>query len=80
MVVAFFLFFLRFLTIAGIQNKIDYIESLNVESIILSSVYQSTGNDDIGYDITDHMTIHPMFGTEEQFDQFLAEAHKRGKL
>ena len=35
-------------------------------------------NDDNGYDISDYQDIMDEFGTMEDFDEMLAEAHKRG--
>lgn len=40
-------------------------------------IYQSP-NDDNGYDISDYQAIMDEFGTMEDFDEMLLEAHKRG--
>ncbi len=63
--------------IRGIINRLDYIESLGVDLIWLSPIYQSP-NDDNGYDISDYYKIHPEFGTMDDFDQLLEGLHKRG--
>jgi oligo-1,6-glucosidase len=61
----------------GITSKLDYLQELGVDVIWLSPVYQSP-NDDNGYDISDYQTIMAEFGTMEDFDELLDEAHKRG--
>lgn len=61
----------------GITEKLDYLKELGVDVIWLSPVYQSP-NDDNGYDISDYRTIMKEFGTMEDYDRMLDEAHKRG--
>ena len=61
----------------GITSRLDYLKYLGVDVIWLSPVYQSP-NDDNGYDISDYQAIMPEFGTMEDFDRMLSEAHKRG--
>ncbi len=63
--------------IGGIIEKLDYLKELGVDVIWLSPVYQSP-NDDNGYDISDYKAIMKEFGTMEDFDKMLSEAHKRG--
>lgn len=60
----------------GITSKLDYLKELGVDVIWLSPVYQSP-NDDNGYDISDYQAIMKEFGTMDDFDEMLAEAHKR---
>lgn len=61
----------------GITEGLDYLKELGADVIWLSPVYQSP-NDDNGYDISDYRAIMKEFGTMEDFDRMLAEAHKRG--
>ena len=61
----------------GITSKLDYLKELGVDVIWLSPVYQSP-NDDNGYDISDYQAIMDEFGTMEDFDEMLSEAHARG--
>ena len=63
--------------INGITEKLDYLKELGIDVIWLSPVYQSP-NDDNGYDISDYQAIMEEFGTMEDFDRMLEEAHKRG--
>lgn len=66
----------------GILQHLDYLqngtaESLGVQAIWLSPVYQSPMAD-WGYDITDHRTIDPRFGTMQDFERLLEAVHERG--
>ncbi|SCP98813.1 oligo-1,6-glucosidase [Anaerobium acetethylicum] len=63
--------------IKGITSKLDYLKLLGIDVIWLSPVYKSP-NDDNGYDISDYQEIMDEFGTMEDFDEMLGEAHKRG--
>ncbi|NLK23215.1 MAG: alpha-glucosidase [Clostridiales bacterium] len=62
--------------INGITSKLDYLKELGIDVIWLSPVYKSP-NDDNGYDISDYRDIMDEFGTMEDFDKLLNEAHKR---
>ena len=59
----------------GIIKKLPYLQWLGVDVIWLSPVYKSP-NDDNGYDISDYRDIMTEFGTMEDFDLLLKEAHK----
>ena len=63
--------------IKGITSRLDYLAGLGVDVLWLSPVYKSP-QDDNGYDISDYQDIDPLFGTMEDMDELLAEAHKRG--
>lgn len=61
----------------GIRMKLSYLKKLGVDVIWLSPIYQSP-NDDNGYDISDYRNIMTEFGTMEDFDAMLQEAHESG--
>jgi oligo-1,6-glucosidase len=61
----------------GILQRLDYIAELGADVIWLCPIYASS-NDDNGYDISDYQSIQPDFGTMEDFDRLLEEAHDRG--
>ncbi|PLR76091.1 alpha,alpha-phosphotrehalase [Bacillus sp. V3-13] len=63
--------------VPGITAKLDYLKELGVDVIWLTPIYQSPQKDN-GYDISDYYKIHEEYGTMEDFDRLLAEAHKRG--
>ena len=60
----------------GLALKLDYLADLGVTALWLLPHYPSPGRDD-GYDIADYTEIHPDIGTLEDFDQLVAEAHRR---
>jgi maltose alpha-D-glucosyltransferase/alpha-amylase len=62
---------------AGLIQRLDYVESLGVNTLWLLPFYPSPLKDD-GYDIADYRAINPTYGNMEQFDAFIAEAHRRG--
>lgn len=61
----------------GILEKVDYLADLGIDIVWLGPVYDSP-NDDNGYDIRDYRSIHPEFGTMEDFDRLLKALHARG--
>ena len=61
----------------GIRSKLDYLKELGINVIWMSPIYKSP-NDDNGYDISDYQAIMDEFGTMEEFDALLEEAHQRG--
>ncbi|WP_138263414.1 glycoside hydrolase family 13 protein [[Clostridium] hylemonae] len=63
--------------INGITAKLDYLKELGIDVIWLSPVYESP-NDDNGYDISDYQAIMQEFGTMEDFERMLSQAHDRG--
>ncbi len=60
----------------GLMEKLDYVQSLGVNCLWLLPFYPSPLKDD-GYDIALYEAIHPQYGTVEDFQQFLDEAHRR---
>jgi len=61
----------------GIRQKLDYLKSLGVDCIWLLPFYKSPLKDD-GYDISDFYSIQPEYGTMEDFQRFLDDAHAMG--
>ncbi|MGZ4162216.1 MAG: alpha-amylase family glycosyl hydrolase, partial [Neobacillus sp.] len=60
----------------GIIEKLDYLKELGVDVLWLTPIYRSPQRDN-GYDISDYYRIHEEYGTMEDFDKLLTEAHKR---
>jgi alpha-glucosidase len=63
--------------LSGIRQRLEYLEWLGVNAIWISPIYPSPMAD-FGYDVSDYCDIARMFGTLEDFDRLLAEAHQRG--
>lgn len=61
----------------GIIRHLDYIHDLGATVIWLNPIYASPQVDN-GYDISDYQSVHPAFGTLDDFRQLLDEAHRRG--
>ena len=61
----------------GLLGKLDYLQELGITCIWLLPFFSSPLRDD-GYDISDYMTVHPSYGTLEDFQTFLHAAHDRG--
>ena len=59
------------------SRKLDYLQDLGVTCLWLLPFFPSPLKDD-GYDISDYLNVHPMYGTMEDFQAFLAAAHERG--
>src|SRR5919199_1793288 len=61
----------------GLTEKLDYIQQLGADTIWLLPFYPSPLKDD-GYDISSYESIHPQYGTVEDFHTFLDKSHERG--
>ena len=61
----------------GLLQKLDYLQDLGVTCLWVLPFFPSPLKDD-GYDISDYLNVHPMYGTMDDFKAFLAAAHERG--
>lgn len=66
----------------GIIHQLDYLNdgtrhSLGIDAIWLSP-FQRSPMADFGYDVSDYCDVDALFGTLDDFDRLVAEAHKRG--
>src|SRR5579871_803138 len=60
----------------GLAQKLDYLSDLGINAIWLMPFFPSPLRDD-GYDIADYTSVHPLYGTLDDFKRFLAAAHER---
>ncbi len=65
--------------LVGIIDHLDHLgpDGLGIDAIWLSPIYPSPGVD-LGYDVSDHERVDPLFGSEEDFDRLVDGAHRRG--
>ena len=61
----------------GITARLPHVASLGVDAVWLSPFFKSPMAD-MGYDVSDYTAVDPMFGSIEDFDRLVAEAHRLG--
>ena len=61
----------------GVIGKLDYIQKLGVDYIWLTPFFKSPLNDN-GYDVSDYLSVDPVFGTMEDVEELIAQAEKMG--
>ncbi|MEL6193176.1 MAG: alpha-amylase family glycosyl hydrolase, partial [Bacteroidota bacterium] len=59
----------------GLTRKLDYIQDLGVDMLWLMPIHPSPSYHK--YDVTDYKAVHPDYGSMEDFETFLEEAHRR---
>ena len=61
----------------GLEQKLGYLQDLGINTIWLMPFFPSPLRDD-GYDIADYVSVHPNYGTLDDFKGFLDAAHQCG--
>ena len=61
----------------GVITRLDYLQTLGVDAIWLTPFYISPQVDN-GYDVANYTAIDPLYGTLDDFDELVAQAHQRG--
>jgi alpha-glucosidase len=61
----------------GITARLPHIASLGADAIWISPFFTSPMKD-FGYDVSDYCDVDPIFGTLDDFDLLIAEAHRLG--
>ncbi|MBK6964981.1 MAG: alpha-glucosidase [Bacteroidales bacterium] len=60
----------------GMTSRLDYLQSLGIKGIWLTPFLKSPKVDN-GYDVAGYTEIDPVYGTPDDFKNFLNEAHRR---
>ncbi|MCD4651903.1 MAG: alpha-glucosidase C-terminal domain-containing protein [Candidatus Cloacimonetes bacterium] len=60
----------------GLHQKMDYFKSLGIGTLFISPAYTSRSY--LKFDAIDMLTVDPHLGTEKEFADFIAAAHKIG--
>jgi oligo-1,6-glucosidase len=60
----------------GLISKIDYLHELGVDVIWVSPIFESPQKD-MGYDVSDYQKIYAPYGSIQDVDTLLREAHRR---
>ncbi|UXY17768.1 glycoside hydrolase family 13 protein [Streptomyces cynarae] len=63
--------------IAGLRSRLPYLADLGVDAIWINPWYPSPLADG-GYDVADYRDIHPAFGTLDDAERLITEAHDLG--
>jgi alpha-glucosidase len=63
--------------LAGVRSHLPYLADLGVDAIWFSPWYPSPMAD-AGYDVADYRAIEPLFGTLDEAEKLIAEAHELG--
>ena len=61
----------------GIRSRLEYVRELGVDGIWLTPFYPSPDADH-GYDVSDYENVDPRFGTLDDFEALVADAHRLG--
>jgi alpha-glucosidase len=63
--------------LAGIRSHLSHLAWLGVDALWISPFYRSPMVD-FGYDVSDYCDVDPLFGTLEEFDGLVKDAHALG--
>lgn len=63
--------------LTGLRSRLGHLQRLGVDAIWVNPWYESPLADG-GYDVADYRRIEPRFGTMDQAERFIEEAHQHG--
>ncbi|HKP17884.1 MAG TPA: alpha-amylase family glycosyl hydrolase, partial [Gaiellaceae bacterium] len=61
----------------GVRSRLPYLRRLGVDAVWLTPFYPSPGVDH-GYDVANYVDVDPLFGSLDDFDALLTDAHALG--
>ncbi|WP_017557325.1 alpha-amylase family glycosyl hydrolase [Nocardiopsis baichengensis] len=61
----------------GIASRLDHLERLGIDAVWINPCFASPFHD-AGYDVSDHFSIAPRYGTDEDLAHLVEEAGRRG--
>jgi glycosidase len=65
---------MRYRDLRGVTQRLDYLKNLGIDAIWLTPFYISPQIDN-GYDVANYTAIDPAYGTLDDFDDLVAQAH-----
>jgi len=63
--------------LAGIRRRLPHLVELGADALWISPIFPSPMAD-FGYDVSDYTDVDPLFGTLDELDALVADAHARG--
>ncbi|HZP19449.1 MAG TPA: alpha-amylase family glycosyl hydrolase [Bauldia sp.] len=63
--------------LAGITRRLPYLADLGIDAVWLAPFFKSPMKD-FGYDVSNYTEVDPLFGTMDDFDRLVGEAHRLG--
>lgn len=61
----------------GLTSNLSYFEYLSIKTLLISPFYPSPMKDN-GYDISSYVDIDPLYGSMDDFNNFMTEVKNRG--
>ncbi|CAH2220669.1 jg25918, partial [Pararge aegeria aegeria] len=58
-----------------ITSRLEYLRDLGIDAAWLSPIFKSPMHD-FGYDVSDYYSVHPEYGSVEDFEHLLKKAHE----
>ncbi len=60
----------------GLTSRLDYLQKLGINGLWITPFYPSPKVDN-GYDVANYLDVDPDFGSLNDFDEFITQAHQR---